>query len=125
MSGSEVCQHVALLLLQCRYHGHHALDKARAFLALGAKAALTPLHTRTDRPLRRVIGGFDTLDLHEGPQRLAPLQNLTACPFGCGHTTVTTPFHQAGPLAPPRALFRPKRRAWQRALAHPLPPPTH
>ncbi len=92
MSGSEVCQNVALLLLQRRHHGHHALNKARAFRALCAKAALAPLHTRTDRPLRRVIGGFDTLDLHEGPQRLVTLQKLTACPFGFGHTTLAARF---------------------------------
>src|SRR2546428_10918265 len=112
MSGSEVCQHVALLLLQCRYHGHHALDKARAFLALGAKAALTPLHTRPDRPLRRVIGGFDTLDLHEGPQRLAPLQNLTACPLRWGRTTTTTPSPQAGPPPPPPAHISRETARW-------------
>jgi hypothetical protein len=51
MSGGEVFQHVALLSLQRGHHRRHALDKARTVLALRAKAALTPLHTRTDRPL--------------------------------------------------------------------------
>src|SRR6184192_2739829 len=59
MSGGEVFQNVALLLLQRGHHRHHTLDKARTVLALRAKAALTPLHPRTDRPLRRVIGWFD------------------------------------------------------------------
>src|SRR5215475_378914 len=87
MSGGEVFQNIALLLLQRGHHRHHTLDKARTVLALRAKAPLTPLHPRTDRPLRRVIGWCDTLDLHERPQRLAPLQHLPAWPCGCGHTT--------------------------------------
>src|SRR4030095_11384971 len=86
MSGGEVFQNAALLLLQRGHHRHHTLDKARTVLALRAKAALTPLHTRTDRPLRRVIGWFDPLDLHERPQRLAPLQDVPTRPGGLGHT---------------------------------------
>ena len=43
MSGGEVFQNVALLLLQRGYHRHHTLDKARTVLALRTKAALTPL----------------------------------------------------------------------------------
>src|SRR5437763_15390170 len=99
MSSGEVFQNVALLLLQRGHHRHHTLDKARTVLALRAKAALTPLHTRTDRPLRRAIGWFDTLDLHKRPQRLAPLQHLPARPFRCRHTTFTT--HFPSPIPPP------------------------
>lgn len=47
--GGEEIQDAALLLLQRRDHPHHALNKARAVLALGAKAALAPLHPRTNR----------------------------------------------------------------------------
>src|SRR6516225_279461 len=125
MSGGEVFQNIALLLLQRGHHRHHTLDKARTVLALRAKAALTPLHPRTDRPLRRVIGWFDTLDLHERPQRLTPLQHLTACPCGFGHTTLTPHFQEAFHLPAKRAHIRPKRRALQSALAHPLPPRKH
>src|ERR671925_2212706 len=103
MSGSEVFQDIALLLLQRGHHRHHTLDKARTILALRAKATLTPLHTRTDRPLRRVIGGFDTLDLYERPQRLAPLQHLPACPCGVGHTTLAARFQEAFHLLAKRA----------------------
>src|SRR5712691_2978047 len=72
-----------------------------------SKAALAPLHTRTDRPLRCVLGGCDTLDLHEGPPRLVTLQHRTACPFGCGHTTRAARFQEASHLLAKRAHIRP------------------
>jgi hypothetical protein len=125
MSGGEVFQHVALLLLQRGHHRHHTLDKARTVLALRTNAALTPLHTRTDRPLRRVLGGFDTLDLHECPPCLTPLQNLTTCSVGFGHTTLTPHFQEPFDFAAQRAPLRPKRRAVQRALTYPMPPHEH
>src|SRR6516162_3046590 len=81
MRRREVIQDVALLLLERRDHRHHALDKARAVLALGAKAALAPLHTRTDCAFGRIVRGLHPCDLHEGPQRLAPLENLLTGPL--------------------------------------------
>ena len=84
MRSGEVIQDIALLLLQRRHHRHHALDKARAVLTLGAKAALAPLHTRTDRAFGRMVRGLHPFNLHEGPQRLAALENLPAGPFGEG-----------------------------------------
>jgi hypothetical protein len=69
MCGDEVIQDVAVLLLERRHHCHHTLNKMRACRALCAKAAFAPLHTRTDRPFSRIIGGLNAFDLHEGPSR--------------------------------------------------------
>src|SRR5688572_2903289 len=94
MCGDEVIQDVAVLLLERRHHCHHTLNKMRACRALCAKAAFAPLHTRTDRPFSRIIGGLNAFDLPEGPQGLASLQNLPAGPFGFGHTTLATGFEE-------------------------------
>src|SRR5688572_18246280 len=92
MRGGEVLQDIALLLLQRRHHRHHACDKARALLTLSPKTALAPQHAWTERSLCRVVRRFDAVDLHEGPQRLASLQNLLAGPFGLGHPTLPPRF---------------------------------
>src|SRR5687768_17915440 len=78
MRRREVIQDVALLLLQRRHHRQHALDKARAVLALGAKTALAPLYTRTDGTFGRIVRGLHPFNLHEGPQRLRSEQQTTA-----------------------------------------------
>jgi hypothetical protein len=66
MGGGEEIQDAALLLLQRRYHRHHALNKARTVLTLGAKATLAPLHIWTDRPV-------------ELSERIAPPAGLQNC----------------------------------------------
>src|SRR5687768_15594038 len=122
MRRREVIQDVALLLLQRRHHRHHALDKARAVLALGAKTALAPLYTRTDGTFGRIVRGLHPFNLHEGPQRLAALENLPAGPLGFGHPTLATRFQQAFHLAAKRRHIGTKRRSFQGAVAHPMPP---
>src|SRR5512145_1287054 len=125
MSGGEVFQNVALLLLQRRYHRHHTLDKARTVFTLRAKAALTPLHTWADRAFGCSVRGLHPCDLHERPQRLAPLENLPAGPFGFHHATLAPRFQQAFYLATKRRHGGAKRGASQGALAHPMPPRKH
>src|SRR5215475_14422694 len=71
MSGAEVFQNIALRLLQRGHYRHHTLDKARTVLALRAKAALTPLHPRTDRPVTVEEGSLPP-----------PLLQNRACHFG-------------------------------------------
>ena len=125
MCGGEEIQDAALLLLQRRYHRHHALDKARTRLALRAKAHFAPLHTRTDCPLCRIVGRLDPFHLYERPQGLATLEHLAACPFGLGHPTLATRFEEALDLAAQWCHVRAKRRAFQGAVAHPMPPGKH
>src|SRR5688572_17399913 len=125
MRGCEVTQDVAVLLLQRRHHRHHAFDKARAAFTLGTETALAPLHTRTNRALRRIVRGLHPFDLHKGPQGLATLENLAARPFGFGHPTLATGFEEALDLAAKRCHIGAKRRALQGALAYPMPPRKH
>ena len=65
MRRREVSQDAAFLLLHCRDDRQYALDKMRAALALGAKAALTPLHTQTNRPFGRIVGRLYAFDPHK------------------------------------------------------------
>jgi hypothetical protein len=92
---------------------------------LRAKAAFAPLHAWTDRPFRRIVGGLNAFDLHEGPQRLTALQNLPACPFGFGHPTLATGFEETLDLAAERRHIGAKCRSLQGAFAHPMPPRKH
>src|SRR5688572_5075221 len=125
MRGREVIQDVAVLLLQRRHHRHHAFDKARTRFALGTETALAPLHTRTDRALSRVVGRLYSLNLHEGPQSFAALENLAAGPLSLGPPTLATRFQKPLDLAAKRRHVGAKRRAGQGALAHPMPPRKH
>lgn len=68
MSSGEIGKYVALLLLQRRHHGHHAGDKARARLTLGAKTAFVPEHSRADGALGGVVRRVDAFQLDEGLQ---------------------------------------------------------
>jgi hypothetical protein len=40
----------------------------------------------------RIVRGLHPFNLHEGPQRLAALENLAAGPFGFGHPTLAAHF---------------------------------
>src|SRR4029453_3445791 len=94
---------VTPLLLSICHPRHHAFAKASALRALRAKAPLAPEHTGTDRPLCRIIGRLHPFDLHERPQRLAPLQDVSACPRSFGHTTPAARFQESFHLPAKRA----------------------
>src|SRR4029453_6617166 len=82
-------------------------------------------HTGTDRPLCRVVGRLDAFDLHERPQRLAPLQDVPAGPFSLGHPTPTSRFPYTLHFLTKRTHIGAKTRSFQRAFAHPMPPRKH
>jgi len=56
-AGGEGCQDIAALLLQRGPPPSSCFDKARALLALRAKADFAPLYTRPDGPLPRLLVG--------------------------------------------------------------------
>src|SRR5262245_38843341 len=125
MSGGEVGQHMARLLLQRGPPRHPPRDKARTGLALRATAAVTTSPPRTARPLRRALGGCDALNPPERPPRPPPPPHRTACPCGGGPPPRTPHGHEAFPHPAQRAQRRPTRRAVPGARASPLPPRTH
>src|ERR687893_2405454 len=125
MRGDEVIQDVAVLLLERRHHRHHTLNKASACRALRAKAAFAPWHAWMDRPFRRIVGGLNAFDLHEGPQRLTALQNLPTRSFGFGYPTLAPGFEEPLDIPSKRRHIGTKRRSLQGAFAHPVPPRKH
>jgi len=114
-----------MLPLERCYHRHHGLHKSRPLSALRAKAALAPQHPGTDRPLCRIGGWLNPYDLHERPQRLAPLQDVSTRPCGCRHITPAAFFQQPLHLSAERGHVGAKGRSFERALAHPMPPRKH
>jgi hypothetical protein len=114
-----------MLLLQRRDDGHHRFDKPRALCTLRPEAAFAPEDPWTDRSFSRVVRRFHVRMAHERPQRLPPLEDLPAHPFGLRHATDLSSLQQPLYLLPNPPHVGPKGGVRQRPLPDSMPPVEH
>src|SRR5215207_6660584 len=83
----QIAEDMPVLLLERCHHRHHGLNNTRTVGTLCPKTAFAPEDPWTDRPLCRIVRRLNLGVAHERPQRLAPLEQLSAGSFGLGHPT--------------------------------------
>ena len=76
--GGQVGPGIALLLVAGDDHAEQGFHEAAAVLALRAEREFAPDHGVTQTSLGGVVGGFDAVDIEEGPQPFAMVVQLLA-----------------------------------------------
>src|SRR4051812_45682741 len=121
-TGRQIGAHIAPLLLTARDHRQDMGNKLTALLTLRAVAGLTPLDGMPQTPFRRVVGQFDALYPHEGPQGGLPRQQLSTGRRRLGTGTRTAVLQFCPERGPQGVDIRLQGGARPGAIAHPLPP---
>src|SRR5450759_2493160 len=101
-SSCQVIQHVPVLLAQGQHGGQNAFDKQTSGCTLGSITTATPDHTATQSAFGRIIGWFNALLIHKGPQRLLDLENIMAGGAGFSMIEACADLQQADNFGPDR-----------------------
>lgn len=111
-----------MLWLERGYPRHHGFHNTRAVDALRPQTAFALEYPRTNCPIGRSIRRLYLEVAHHRLQSLAPLEPLSAGPFGLGHPTGLARFQPPLHFAPDRPPIRGIARRSQRPVTDAVPP---
>ena len=121
----DVFSDVAVVLFAGGGDRHDTFDKAASLGTVGAKTPFAPKHTRPHAAFGRIVRRFDARNAHKSPEVFGAFENPFARALHFMMATLRPLAQKPLDICTQSPHVLPERTAFQRPIAHAMPPVKH